>query len=142
MASRGRLRQPNGPFNPSTLGSSASSPTSTPSITTSPVIEARSDSFSLIFGALSPLEHFSSTKPRILPSCASDLAQTTNTSAMGELVIHILVPDSRYPPCTFCARGRMPPGSEPASGSVRPKQPTHSPVASLGRYFLRCSSVP
>ena len=46
--------------------------------------------------------------------------------------------DSR--PATFWARVRMLPGSEPASGSVRPKQPTHSPVASLGRYFLRCSS--
>jgi hypothetical protein len=30
----------------------------------------------------------------------------------------------------------MPPGSEPASGSVRPKQPIHSPETSLGRYFL------
>ena len=35
---------------------------------------------------------FSSTKPRILPSCASDLAQTTNTSAMGEFEIHIFAP--------------------------------------------------
>ena len=29
----------------------------------------------------------------------------------------------------------MLPGSEPWFGSVRPKQPIHSPVASLGRYF-------
>jgi glycerol dehydrogenase-like iron-containing ADH family enzyme len=29
----------------------------------------------------------------------------------------------------------MLPGSEPWSGSVRPKQPIHSPLASLGRYF-------
>jgi hypothetical protein len=36
----------------------------------------------------------------------------------------------------------MEPGSEPWFGSVRPKQPIHSPVASLGRYFLRCASVP
>ena len=36
---------------------------------------------------------FSSTKPRISP--ASSLAQTTKTSAMGELVIHILAPFSR-----------------------------------------------
>ena len=36
----------------------------------------------------------------------------------------------------------MTPGSEPASGSVRPKQPTHSPVRSFGRYFCRCSSEP
>ena len=37
---------------------------------------------------------------------------------------------------------RMLAGSEPASGSVRPKQPIHSPVASFGRYFIRCASVP
>ena len=33
---------------------------------------------------------FSRMKPRIAPS--SSLAQTTNTSAIGELVIHILAP--------------------------------------------------
>ena len=31
---------------------------------------------------------------------------------------------------------------EPWSGSVRPKQPINSPLASLGKYFLRCASVP
>ncbi len=36
----------------------------------------------------------------------------------------------------------MLPGSEPWSGSVRPKQPIHSPLASLGRYFCFCSSLP
>ncbi|OQB98099.1 MAG: hypothetical protein BWX79_03385 [Alphaproteobacteria bacterium ADurb.Bin100] len=36
----------------------------------------------------------------------------------------------------------MLPGSEPWFGSVRPKQPIHSPLASLGRYLRRCSSVP
>src|SRR3546814_5544069 len=33
----------------------------------------------------------------------------------------------------------MLPGSEPAPGSVSPKQPTSSPLASLGRYFRRRS---
>ena len=33
-------------------------------------------------------------------------------------------------------------GSEPASGSVKPKQPTHSPVRSFGRYFSRWASEP
>ena len=33
-------------------------------------------------------------------------------------------------------------GSEPGFGSVRPKQPIHSPVASFGRYFCFCASVP
>ncbi len=36
----------------------------------------------------------------------------------------------------------MLPGSLPWLGSVRPKQPTHSPRASLGRYFCFCASVP
>ena len=36
----------------------------------------------------------------------------------------------------------MPPGSEPKSGSVRPKQPITSPVASFGSHFMRCSSEP
>jgi len=42
----------------------------------------------------------------------------------------------------LCARVAMEPGSDPWSGSVRPKQPIHSPVASRGRYFWRCASVP
>jgi glutaryl-CoA dehydrogenase len=33
-------------------------------------------------------------------------------------------------------------GSDPASGSVRPKQPMKSPEASFGRYFWRCASEP
>ena len=49
-------------------------------------------------------------KPRMPSPCASDFAHTTNMSAIGALLIHV-----------------MPPGSEPASGSVRPKQPIHSP---------------
>ncbi len=37
---------------------------------------------------------FSSTKPRISLSCAADFAQTTNTSAIGALEIHIFEPES------------------------------------------------
>ena len=36
----------------------------------------------------------------------------------------------------------MPPGSEPCPGSVSPKQPMNSPVASFGRNFCFCASVP
>ena len=36
----------------------------------------------------------------------------------------------------------MPPGFDPWSGSVSPKHPIHSPVASLGRNFCFCSSDP
>ena len=56
----------------------------------SPVMDARSASLPSIFGALSPGMPFSRMKPRILSS--SVLAQTTKTSAMGLLVIHILAP--------------------------------------------------
>ena len=64
-------------------------------MTISPVTEARKESLPSIFGADRPLVPLSSTKPRILPPCASDFAQTTKTSAMGLLVIHILDPFSR-----------------------------------------------
>ena len=36
----------------------------------------------------------------------------------------------------------MLPGSEPWFGSVRPKQPIHSPEASLGKYFCFVTSLP
>ena len=64
------------------------------------------------------------------------------TSAIGLLVIQALVPVSWKPPSTFFARVVMLPGSDPSSVSVRPKQPIHSPVASFGRYFFFCASVP
>src|SRR5580698_2071824 len=94
-------------------------------------------------GADRPFQPFSRMKPRIasLPF-SSSLAHTTNTSAIGELVIHIFAPDSEKPPSTFLARVTMLPGSEPWFGSVSPKQPIHSPVASLGRYLAFCASEP
>src|SRR3546814_8246996 len=95
-----------------------------------------------LFGADSPFIPFSSKKPRIAPSCASDFAHTTNTSAIGELVLHILAPLRRYPPSIFSARVRIPPGSLPASVPVSPKQPTSSPEVSSGRNFRFCSSLP
>ena len=72
----------------------------------------------------------------------SSFAQTTNTSAIGELEIHIFAPESLKPPSTLFARVTIEPGSEPWFGSVRPKQPIHSPVASFGRYLRRCASLP
>ena len=80
-----------------------------------------------------PIETFGSEaqKKKYLPRLAT-----------GELVIHILLPVSLKPPSAFSARVAIEPGSEPWSGSVRPKQPTHSPDASLGRYFFFCASLP
>ncbi len=69
-------------------------------------------------------------------------AQTTKTSAKGELEIHVFEPVSWKPPGTTLARLAIEPGSEPWFGSVRPKQPIHSPVASLGRYFSFCAWLP
>ena len=90
MPKRALFRQPNGPFSPLTLGSRFSSGTKTSSMTISPVIEARRLNLPSIFGAVSPFMPISRMKPRISPP--SSLAQTTKRSAMGELVIHILVP--------------------------------------------------
>ena len=61
-------------------------------MTISPVTDARSESLPPIFGALRPFIPFSRTKPRIAPSWLSDFAQTTKTSAMGALDIHIFEP--------------------------------------------------
>ncbi len=105
-----------------------------------PVIDTRRLNLPSIFGAESPFIPRSRTKPRTLPS--SSFAQTTKTSAIGEFVIHVLAPSSTQPPGTRRARVLIAPGSDPASGSVSPKQPTSSPVASRGRYFCRCASLP
>ena len=106
------------------------------------MIDARKDSFPLIFGALNPFIPFSRIKPFIASSCSFDFAQTTNTSAIGELDIHIFEPDNEYPPSTFIAVVFIELGSEPASGSVKPKHPINSPEANLGKYFNLCSSDP
>ena len=43
----------------------------------------------------------------------SSLAQTTNTSAIGELEIQVFAPDRLNPPDTLRARVTIEPGSEP-----------------------------
>ncbi len=63
-------------------------------MTTSPVIEARKESLPPTFGAERPFMPFSRMKPRISLSCATDFAQMTKTSAIGEFEIHILEPVS------------------------------------------------
>jgi hypothetical protein len=58
-------------------------------------------------------------------------------------VIHILVPSStQSPDGSRRARVRIPPGLEPKSGSVRPKQPRASPRAIRGSHSCFCSSLP
>ena len=111
----------------------ASSGTSTFFITISPVIEVRKLNFPSIFGVDKPLVPFSRIKPFILLLCASDLAQITKTSAMGEFEIHIFEPEIRYPPETFFAKVFIELGSDPASDSVNPKQPIRLPFAISGK---------
>jgi hypothetical protein len=58
---------------------------------------ARRPTLPWMAGAERPFMPFSSTKPRIgptVPLSLTSLAHTTKTSAMGELLIHILLPDS------------------------------------------------
>ena len=88
----------------------------------------------MIAGADRPFHPFSSTKPRIAPS--SSFAHTTKTSAIGLLVIHILLPVSTYPPSALFARVAIPPGSDPWFGSVNPKHPIDSPRASFGSFLV------
>ena len=56
--------------------------------------------------------------------------------------IHIFAPLSTQPLSVFFARVFWLAASEPVSGSVSPKQPSHSPEQSFGRYLCFCSSVP
>ncbi len=69
-------------------------------------------------------------------------AKTRATSATLPSEIHIFWPLMRQPPSIFSARVRMDAGSEPASGSVRPKHPNASPAHSRGSQRCFCSSVP
>ena len=79
------------------------------------------------------------TKPRIAPSVR---AQTTATSATVPLVIHIFVPLSTQSSPSRTATVRIDAGSEPESGSVRPKQPISSPAAIPGSHCAFCCSEP
>ena len=61
---------------------------------------------------------------------------------MGPLVIHILLPLSTQSVPSFLARVRIPPGLEPKSASVSPKQPMRFPSAMPGSHCCFCSSEP
>src|SRR3546814_15588295 len=77
--------------------------------------------------AVKPPVSVGTTKPRT-PS--SVRAQITATSAMLPLVIHILVPLRIQSVPSRLATVRMLAGSDPESGSVRPKQPIENGRAS------------
>ena len=83
-------------------------------------------------------------KPRIdfESSIAPVLAQMMETVAWLPFVIHILAPFSTQPSFVSRAVVIMPPGLEPKSGSVRPKQPISFPAARRGSQCFFCSSDP
>ena len=101
--------------------------------------DARSDSFLWMFRVENPFAARGTRNPR-MPSCVA--AQTTATSAMPPLVIHILVPDSSQSLPSRTALVAMLDGSLPWSGSVSPKQPIASPAAIRGSHSCFCSSEP
>ena len=61
---------------------------------------------------------------------------------MPRLVIQFLVPSMTHSSPSRTAFVRIPPGSEPASGSERANAGDHSPLAHCGRKRSFCSSVP
>ncbi len=73
---------------------------------------------------------------------SSVCAQTTATSAMDPLVIHIFEPDSTQSPPLRRAWVRRLAGSDPPCDSVSPKQPMASPRAMAGSQRWRCASLP
>ena len=111
----------------------------TSSSTISPVIEARSENLPSIFGVAKPFAPRSTRKPRITPSSLAQTTRDVGDRRVGDPHLGAVEPEAVG---TFSARVTIEPGSEPWSGSVRPKQPTISPVASLGRYSpLRLGAV-
>jgi len=104
------------------------------------VTDARSDILCFISGASKPGMPFSTRNPLICPS--SVRAQTVATSAIVPFVIHIFVPFRIQSEPSRFAVVRIEPGSEPASGSVSPKQPMRSPSCIPGSQRCFCSSEP
>src|SRR5208282_4261483 len=92
--------------------------------------------------ALNPGRSVSTRNPRTLSPSSSTFAQITATSAMVPDVIHIFSPFNTYSFPTLRARVLMPPGFDPKSGSVNPKQPSFSPFCIAGSQVFFCSSVP
>ena len=106
------------------------------------VTEARNDHLPWMSSALKPRRSVSTRKPRMRLSSFSTLAQMMATSAMVPEVIHIFSPLRTYSLPTLVARVRIPPGLDPKSGSVKPKQPSFSPFCRAGSQVFFCSPEP
>ena len=110
--------------------------------TSSVVEEAQIPSLSSVFPTLKPGVPFSMRKKLspLWPIPLSVIAVTTATCAGPPLVMKFLVPLRTHLPFFSSAVVLVPAASEPASGSVMPKQPIYSPVVSFVRYFCLSSS--
>ena len=113
-----------------TPGSTKSPGTLTLSSTNSEVIEARNEALRWIRLAVKPLVSVGTMNP-LIPS--SVRAQMMARSATFPLVIHILVPLMTQSDPSLRALVLIDEGSDPESGSVRPKQPMISPAAIPGQ---------
>jgi hypothetical protein len=89
--------------------------------------------------AVNPGVSVGTMNPRIPSSVA---AQTIAMSATDPLVIHILRPLRIQSDPSRRARVVIDDGSDPASGSVSPKQPSSSPAAMPGNHCCFCASEP
>ena len=123
-----------GPQRRSPRAASRSAGRRTSSSSSSEVTDARSDSFLWMSCVVKPLRARAGRGSRGRPRRSR--AQTTATSAIEPFVIHIFWPCRIQSSPSRRARVRIEPGSEPASGSVRPKQPIASPAAMRGQPLL------
>ena len=85
---------------------------------------------------------FGLTEPDFGSAMSPVLAQMIATVACDPFVIHILVPLSTHPSAVSRAVVIKPPGLDPKSGSVSPKQPISCPPASSGSQCFFCSADP
>src|SRR6056300_2036048 len=137
---RALSKQESGAPRPSRPGKMFDFGTRTLSKTNSPVAEARSDHLLCVSGVVKPSIPRSTMIPLIRP--ASFFAQTTATSQKGAFEIHILAPFSITSSPSSLKLVVIPPGFDPKLGSVNPKEPKNSPVASFGKNFRFCASEP
>src|SRR5215211_8215871 len=135
-------RQANGPLRPLAPGSIASSGRRTSWSLISHWIEARIESLGVISVAEKPSVSVGTRKPRTGFFSSSVRAQTTATSAMVASPIQRFSPFKTQSEPSFLAKVFMLAGSEPAAGSVRPKQPIVSPLAIGGSHLCFWFSDP
>src|SRR5829696_8270781 len=135
-------RQANGPLRPFASGSIAPPGRRTSWSFMSHWIEARIESLGVMSVAENPRVCVGTRKPRTGFFSSSVRAHTTATSAIVASPIQRFSPFKTQSEPSFLAKVFMLAGSEPAVGSVRPKQPIVSPLAIGGSHLCFWSSDP